>query len=85
MVLFYLAVALFAACPVLHYAVHADASQPGHQCAATILAQGHLELPVCDAPFCPPQACGEATELPQFSDFSATIRFLPLGRAPPAA
>jgi len=67
----------------LHKLFHHDADQPGHECAITLFAHGHVESTVSDLPVVAPVVWTE-TSLPVESlSFSTAIENLPDGRAPP--
>lgn len=82
LVLFML-MAAFAASPALHRSLHADADQPNHHCAITVLAQGQIDVPPCDAVACELPAGYESVRLIELSSFYSAFDLLPPGRAPP--
>jgi hypothetical protein len=43
----FLSVSAMAQFEALHHAVHADATQPNHHCAVTLLQSGQVETPAC--------------------------------------
>ena len=73
-----------AVAPALHELIHKDADEPGHECAVTLFAHGHIESPVCDVPVVLSAAFVTTTPLLIFPIFSSVIENLPPGRAPPS-
>ena len=72
------------ACPALHKALHPDADKPGHHCAVTVFAHGHVgttsvEVEVVFAVLTVP-----VVHRFYFAAFTPAIEHLPAGRAPPA-
>jgi hypothetical protein len=80
----YVLLAAFAASPALHRAFHSDADHPDHHCAITMLAQGQIELPVCDTPLCLAPVCYTCAPPFVLSVFGSVAELLPPGRGPPA-
>ena len=72
-----------AACPGLHELIHHDADAPGHECAVTLLAHGHLDTATVAVAAVLPVASIETSPQIIFSVFSSPIELLPAGRAPP--
>jgi hypothetical protein len=72
-----------AASEPLHKFFHADADDPGHECAVTLFVHGQVDASPVDVPFIVPVTRLETTPPAIFSIFSATIKDLPPGRAPP--
>ena len=73
-----------AACPALHQLIHHNANRAGHECAVTMFAHGKVEAATVDVSV--PAAAILVASAPQngFFVFSAAIKDLPQGRAPPA-
>ena len=72
-----------AASETLHKFIHADADQPGHECAVTLFAHGQVETSPVDVPVLPPVTGVETTPQPVPFVFSAPSQQLPPGRGPP--
>ena len=72
-----------AASETLHKFIHADADQPGHECAVTLFAHGQVETSPVDVPVLPPITGVETTPQPVPVVFSAPGQQLPPGRGPP--
>ena len=72
-----------AASETLHKFIHADADQPGHECAVTLFAHGQVETSSVDVPVLPPVTGVETTPQPVPFVFSAPSQQLPPGRGPP--
>jgi hypothetical protein len=72
-----------AACPALHELIHHDADEPGHHCAVTLFAHGHVDSVTVDVLVSAPLVFAEAAPQIEFSVFSPVIENLPAGRAPP--
>jgi hypothetical protein len=77
-------IAALASSESLHKLIHHDADEPGHECAVTLFAHGHVESAVCDLPVVLPVTFVEITPILVFSFFSPAIENLPPGRAPPS-
>ena len=73
-----------AACPALHELIHHGAAEYNHQCAVKMFAHGKVEPAAGGIPVVLPAARIEIIALIEFSVFSAAIKNLPQGRAPPA-
>jgi hypothetical protein len=82
MLLLWLQLAM-AASETLHKFIHADADQPGHECAVTLFAHGQVETSPVDVPVPPPATGVETTPQPVPTVFNAPDRQLPPGRGPP--
>ena len=80
-----LALQAMALLPSLHRLVHYDADNPSHQCAVTLLAQGHINLCAAEPPLVgPPAIIGYAG--PLFAEkvlVSTDLQLLP-SRGPPS-
>src|SRR5438874_12775328 len=64
LVLLYLLLVSLASLPQFHQAIHPDGNQPGHNCVVTLLAQGQIDLPICDISLPPVLvSCGYSTTL----------------------
>jgi hypothetical protein len=74
-----------AASPALHEAIHNDANQPGHECAATMFAHGKVDSATVEVPVIVVAVPIDTTPQVGFSVFSAAIENLPLVRAPPSS
>ncbi|HEY5041886.1 MAG TPA: hypothetical protein VIK53_07770 [Verrucomicrobiae bacterium] len=72
-----------AACPALHELIHHDADQPGHECAVTLFAHGHVDSTSVDVPVAAAVVPIETTLQAEFLVFAPAIQNLPAGRAPP--
>jgi hypothetical protein len=72
-----------AASPALHEWFHSDASQPEHQCAVTLFAQGKVDCATVAVVIPAPLFFIEAVPAIDFSVFCPVIEQLPAGRAPP--
>jgi hypothetical protein len=73
-----------AALPALHEFIHKDADEPGHECAVTLFAHGHVESAACDVPVVLAVTSVEAAPFRAVSLSNTTVGNLPLGRAPPS-
>jgi hypothetical protein len=71
------------ACESLHKFFHADADDPGHECAVTLFAHGQVDACPVELPLVLPVTWIDTTPPPVFSLVSATLKNLPPGRAPP--
>ncbi|HZI33486.1 MAG TPA: hypothetical protein VFF11_14190 [Candidatus Binatia bacterium] len=76
---------LLAASPSLHERLHADAGQPGHQCAVTVFAHGKVDSVSVEVVAAIPVAPFEFRPLTYVSIFSTSAVLLPPGRAPPVS
>ncbi|HEX4350652.1 MAG TPA: hypothetical protein VH251_09695 [Verrucomicrobiae bacterium] len=74
-----------AASPTLHEWFHADAGEPGHQCAVTLFAHGQVDSSVVDIAIPFPQTFVAASPSIKISVYSLAIENLPAGRAPPVS
>ena len=73
-----------AASEPLHKFFHADADEPGHECAVTLFAHGQVDASPVDVPVVRPVARLETAPTVVCSLVSAAPHDLPPGRAPPA-
>jgi hypothetical protein len=76
-------VAISAASPEIHHTLHADASQPGHHCALTMLSEGHVEAGVPTVFVCISLQLSFDHPVVEAPFCSVTDCVLPAGRAPP--
>ena len=68
----------------LHKFFHADADEPGHECAVTLFAHGQVDASPVDVPVVLPVARLESAPPVVCSWVSAAPHDRPPGRAPPA-
>lgn len=80
--LFVLAMAQFGA---LHRVLHADSGTPEHQCAVTLLANGHVDVAVSEVPVAFLPVLAAASVMPSVQSFVTVDYSLLPGRAPPVA
>ena len=73
-----------AASPALHQAIHPDPGNPSHHCAISLLAQGQVDAPVCEAILCPATTTFFKALPPLIPVFGVEADLLPPGRAPPS-
>ncbi len=78
----FLALVALATSPALHQVLHADANDPGHHCAVTHIAKGHVDVPISLPPLAP---CPALTESPPVKviSFAGRVAYQPPGRGPP--
>lgn len=76
---------LLAASPSLHELLHADAGQPGHQCAVTVFAHGKVDSTTVEVAAVTPTVCLEVFQPGYISFISTSVNTLPPGRAPPVS
>lgn len=74
-----------AAAPNLHELIHHDADAPGHECAVTIFAHGHVDSPVVEVAAIMPEVSVEFLPQASVSVFNALVESLPPGRGPPVS
>jgi hypothetical protein len=77
-----LAVAQFRA---LHHALHPEAGQPGHQCAATLLSSGQVDSAAADLSVSIAPVAVRVGAAPEIAPLPAPDFFLLPGRGPPAS
>ena len=82
--LFLVLLAIFAS-PTLHQAIHSDAKDADHNCAITALAHGQVDVSTADISMSAPNERIEPSCRVTVSFFSAALKLLPPGRAPPSA
>jgi hypothetical protein len=73
-----------AASETLHKFFHADADQPGHECAVTLFAHGQVETASVNIPVIAPVTGVDLTPAALVSFYCPTHQTLPPGRGPPS-
>lgn len=84
-VVLYVGGAAPAALPALHQWLHDDAVRPDHFCAATVIAQGHVESPSAQPQLVPPADTTAAAPAALPLRGGRLALRLPPERAPPAS
>jgi hypothetical protein len=74
-----------AAAPQLHEFFHHDADAPGHECAVTLFAHGHIDSASVEVPVNHTIVPFVSAPPISFSVFAPAIKNLPAGRAPPVS
>jgi hypothetical protein len=83
LVVLYVFVLALAQSEALHHAFHADASEPQHECVATLLNSGQVDVAAAPATVWVAASICVSVLLAQPVPFSSTDYFLLPGRGPP--
>jgi hypothetical protein len=71
-------------CPALHELLHKGANRAGHECAVTIFAHGKAGIATVHVSIRAATVVIRAMPPIEHPLFSASVKYLPRGRAPPA-
>ena len=80
----FLSVIAMAYSGILHKALHANAANPDHHCAVTLLASGQIDAPAGIPPVVPLKIAPVCFLLPELPIPTGVSFNLPQGRGPPA-